>query len=94
MHKHNHKCYLNGSFCILKRKKRVGKNFCNGKSGKPQHIIKKSFICTGIIYDKNKNEGLFTAWQKMQDENPIIENDLANDYEEIKAIQEDMVSDN
>ena len=57
-------------------------------------MIKKSFICIGIICDKNQNEGLFTAWQKMQNENPIIENDLANDYEEIKAIQEDMESDN
>ena len=47
-----------------------------------------------IIYDKNQKEGLFSAWQKMQNENPIIENDLANDYEEIKAIQEDMESDN
>ena len=55
---------------------------------------KKEFICIGIIYDKNQKEGLFTAWQKMQNENPIIENDLANDYEEIKAIQEDMESDN
>ena len=59
-----------------------------------KETIKKSFICTGIIYDKNQKEGLFTAWQKMQNENPIIENDLANDYEEIKAIQEDMESDN
>ena len=30
----------------------------------------------------------------MENENPIIENDLANDYEEIKAIQEDMELDN
>ena len=59
-----------------------------------KEMIKKSFICTGIIYDKNQKEGLFTAWQKMQNENPIIENDLANDYEEIKAIQEDIESDN
>ena len=43
---------------------------------------------------KNQNEGLFTAWQKMQNESPIIENDLANDYEEIKSILEDMESDN
>ena len=57
-------------------------------------MTKKSFICIGIIYDKYKTEGLFTAWQKMQNKNPIIENDLANDYEEIKAIQEDMESDN
>ena len=57
-------------------------------------MIKKSFICTGIIYDKNQKEGLFNAWQKTQNENSIIENDLANDYEEIKAIQEDMESDN
>ena len=51
-------------------------------------------ICIGIICDKNQNEGLFTVWQKMQNENPIIENDLANDYEEIEAIQEDMGLDN
>ena len=57
-------------------------------------MIKKSFICTGIIHDKNQKEGLFTAWQKIQNENPIIKNDLANDYEEIKAIQEYMESDN
>ena len=57
-------------------------------------MIKKSFICTGIIYDKNQKEGLFTALQKIQNENPIIENDLANDYEEIKAIQEYMESEN
>ena len=42
-------------------------------------MIKKSFICTGIIYDKNQKEGLFTAWKKMKNENSIIENDLAND---------------
>ena len=57
-------------------------------------MIKESFICTGIIYDKNQKEGLFFARQKMQNENPIIENDLANDQEEIKVIQEDMESDN
>ena len=57
-------------------------------------MIKKSFICTGIICDNNQNKGLFTAWQKMQNENPIIENNLANDYEEIEAIQEDMELDN
>ena len=58
-----------------------------------KEMIKKS-ICTGIIYDKNQKEGLFTTWQKMKNENPIIENDLANDYEEIKANQEDLESDN
>ena len=26
-----------------------------------KEMIKKSFICTGIIYDKNQKEGLFTA---------------------------------
>ena len=57
-------------------------------------MIKKSFICTGIIYNKNQKEGLFTAWQNMQNERPIIENDLAQDYEEIEAIQEDMELDN
>ena len=57
-------------------------------------IIKKSFICTGIIYDNNQKEGLFIVLQKMQNENPIIENDLTYDYEEIKAIKEDMESDN
>ena len=31
---------------------------------------------------------------KNLNEKTIIENDLANDYEEIKAIQEDMESDN
>ncbi len=30
----------------------------------------------------------------MQNENPIIENDLANDFDEIEAIQEDMEFDN
>ena len=59
-----------------------------------KEMIKKELLCTGITHDKNQKEGLFTAWQKMQNENPIIENDLANDYEEIKAIQEDMESDN
>ena len=32
--------------------------------------------------------------KKMKNENPIIENDLANNYEETKEIQEDMKSDN
>lgn len=53
-------------------------------------MIKKSFIYTGIIYDKNQKEGLFTGWQNVQNERPIIEDDLAHDYEEIEAIQEDM----
>ena len=48
-----------------------------------KEMIKKSFICTGIIYIKNQKERLFIVWQKMQTESPIIENDLANDYEEI-----------
>ena len=30
-----------------------------------KEMIKKSFICTGIIYDKNQKEGLFIACQKM-----------------------------
>ncbi len=30
----------------------------------------------------------------MQKENPIIENDLTNDYDEIEVIQEDMEFDN
>ena len=45
-----------------------------------KEMIKKSFICKGIINDKNQKEGLFTVWQKMQNENPIIENYLANHY--------------
>ena len=43
-------------------------------------MIKKSFICSGIIYDNNNEQGLFTAWEKMKNEIPIIENDLADDY--------------
>ena len=27
-----------------------------------KEMIKMRFFCTGIIYDKNQKEGLFTAW--------------------------------
>ena len=37
-----------------------------------------------------RNRDFFTAWEKMQNEIPIIENDLADDYKEIEAIEEDM----
>ena len=57
-------------------------------------MIKKSFICTGIIYNKNQKEGLFTVWHNIQSKHPIIENDLPHDYEEMEVIQEDMELDN
>ena len=59
-----------------------------------KEMIKKRFICTRIIYYNNQEEGLFTTLQKMQNKNPIIENDLANDYDEIDANQEEIEFDN
>jgi hypothetical protein len=42
------------------------------------------------MYDNNQEQGLYTALEKMQNEIPIIENCLADDFKEIEAIEEDM----
>ncbi len=51
---------------------------------------KKEFYLYRIIYDNNQEQELFTSWEKMQNEIPIIENDLADDHKETEAIVEDM----
>ena len=51
---------------------------------------------TGFIQplDVNQKEGLFTAWKNMQNERPIIGNDLAQNYEELKQYKKNMELDN
>lgn len=51
----------------------------------PQKITDKmiyhSFMATGIANKLNHSEDeLFTSWKKMENENPLINNDLENDY--------------
>ena len=53
-------------------------------------MIKKSFICSGIIYDNNQEQELYIVWKKIQNKIPIIENDLADDYKQIETIEENM----
>lgn len=53
---------------------------------KTKEIIKRTFVYNRITYKINQNEGLFRAWIKIRNLSPIIENDLADDFNEIEVI--------
>ena len=72
---------------------------CNARYD-PQKITYKmiyhSFRATGIANKLNHSENeLFTSWKKMENEMPLINNDLENDYsfdkEEIKDEDKDEI---